>query len=53
MARAGSYRDRRVTALVLIQAIPVQRINPPITQDVAAPSEVEAVLRRAVTTAFE
>jgi hypothetical protein len=32
---------------VAIQLVPVDRSNPPVEQDVAAPPEVEAVLRRA------
>jgi hypothetical protein len=32
---------------VLIQLIPISRSNPPITQDAAAPPQVEAILRRA------
>lgn len=36
-----------VAILVLIQLIPLDRDNPPVIQDVAAPSEVDAILRRA------
>jgi hypothetical protein len=32
---------------VAIQFVPVDRSNPPVEQDVAAPTEVDAVLRRA------
>jgi 2-polyprenyl-6-methoxyphenol hydroxylase-like FAD-dependent oxidoreductase len=32
--------------LVLIQVVPMSRSNPPITQDVAAPPQVESILRR-------
>jgi hypothetical protein len=31
---------------VLIQLVPMSRSNPPITQDVAAPPQAEAILRR-------
>ncbi len=31
---------------VLIQLVPMSKTNPPITQDVAAPAQVEAILRR-------
>jgi len=31
---------------VLMQLVPMSRSNPPITQDVAAPSQVESILRR-------
>lgn len=31
---------------VLIQLIPMARSNPPITQDIAAPAQVESILRR-------
>jgi hypothetical protein len=34
-----------IAALVLIQLIPVQRINPPVTADLQAPEEVKAILR--------
>lgn len=29
-----------------IQLVPVERANPPVTQDIGAPPEVEAILRR-------
>jgi len=32
---------------VLAQLVPVERTNPPVEQDVAAPAEVDAILRRA------
>jgi len=32
---------------VLVQLIPVERVNPPVEGEVAAPHEVEAILRRA------
>jgi Haem-binding domain len=34
-------------ALVLAQAVPVDRSNPPVQGEVAAPAEVRAILRRA------
>lgn len=34
-------------ALVAIQLVPVQRTNPSVTGDVAAPGDVKAILRRA------
>jgi len=34
-------------ALLLAQAVPITRINPPISADVAAPSDVGVLLRRA------
>ena len=33
--------------LVLIQLVPVSRTNPPVKYEVAAPAEVEAILKRA------
>ncbi len=33
--------------LVVAQLVPVSRTNPPVEQDVAAPAEVDAILRRA------
>lgn len=36
-----------LAALLLIQAVPVDRTNPPVTAPVAAPPEVMALLRRA------
>ncbi|MDM7915171.1 MAG: heme-binding domain-containing protein [Candidatus Eisenbacteria bacterium] len=36
-----------VLALVAIQAVPVERTNPPVESDLAAPEPVRAVLRRA------
>jgi hypothetical protein len=33
--------------LVLMQLVPMSRTDPPITQDVAAPAQVESILRRA------
>lgn len=36
-----------VVVLVGIQFIPVDRSNPPVTSDVQAPAEVDAILRRA------
>jgi cytochrome c551/c552 len=33
--------------LVISQFVPVSRTNPPVEQDVAAPAEVDAILRRA------
>jgi len=33
--------------VVLAQLVPVARTNPPVEQDVAAPAEVDAILRRA------
>jgi hypothetical protein len=35
-----------VAALLLIQLVPVDRENPPVTSEVAAPEPVRAVLRR-------
>jgi len=32
--------------LLLIQAVPLDRDNPPVTQDLGAPPEVDAILRR-------
>ena len=32
--------------LVLIQLVPLDRENPPVTQDIGAPPEVDAILRR-------
>ena len=34
-------------AFLLIQLVPLDRDNPPVTQDIGAPPEVAAVLRRA------
>jgi hypothetical protein len=36
-----------VAALVLVQLVPVDRSNPPVEAEVAAPPEVRAILRRA------
>jgi len=36
-----------VVSLVAIQAVPVNRLNPPVEVDVPAPANVRAVLRRA------
>jgi hypothetical protein len=36
-----------VILFVVIQFVPVDRSNPPVEQDVAAPAEVQAILRRA------
>lgn len=36
-----------VAALLAIQLVPVERANPPVRSDVAAPPEVKAALRRA------
>jgi len=36
-----------IVALIAIQFVPVERANPPVESDVAAPAEVKAVLRRA------
>lgn len=35
-----------VALLLVIQLIPVQRDNPPVTQEIVAPAEVKAFLRR-------
>ncbi len=35
-----------VVVFVLIQLMPMSRSNPPVTQDVAAPPQVESILRR-------
>jgi hypothetical protein len=34
-----------IAVLVLIQLIPVQRTNPPVTADIQAPAEVKAILK--------
>jgi hypothetical protein len=47
MRRIRSIAAAGAVVLVLIQLVPMSRSNPPISQDVAAPSKVEPVLRRA------
>ena len=50
MSRRGLRSRLAVAAAVLFaaaQVVPVDRTNPPVEQDVAAPSDVDAILRRA------
>lgn len=48
MRRALTWTGAAILLLVaLLQLIPVERTNPPIEQDVPAPADVRAVLRRA------
>jgi hypothetical protein len=46
MRRIKTIVAAGAVVFALIQLIPMSRSNPPITQDVAAPSPVEAILRR-------
>lgn len=50
MSRRGRLRRLALASGVLFvaaQFVPVDRTNPPVEQDVAAPSDVDAILRRA------
>ena len=46
-ARAGWVGCSVLAAFAAIQVVPVERGNPPVESDVAAPPEVATVLRRA------
>ena len=52
MSRSRLFRIGRWVALAAvlvcagIQLIPVERTNPPVTADLAAPAEIDAILRR-------
>ncbi len=46
MRRIETIVAAGAVVFVLIQLIPMSRNNPPVTQDVAAPSQVESILRR-------
>lgn len=45
--RTGRLLLAGALALAVAQLVPVRRTNPPVTSDVEAPAEVEAILRRA------
>jgi hypothetical protein len=50
MVRPRRLRRKALAALALCAAaqfVPVDRTNPPVEQDIAAPPEVDAILRRA------